>query len=199
MPEISVDLPKTKYGYTVQAEEVFWVRQGILRSTDLRDSLDEQVIADVAACILSEKPVDRSKDTLDRIYDPARQESARIGATFAAYGAKKLNSEIKYCIEAVDKITLAEDRERSLRSIVFRTRTTNAFPTVFSTIFLAIHELSFKDGLLLANAGGVRDALTGLHSGSQYAPRCPWTRGASQQYQHSQGPHPRSFCNGRRF
>jgi len=65
MPEISVDLPKTKYGYTVQGEEVFWVRQGILRSTDLRVSLDEQVIADVAACILSEKPVERSKDTLD--------------------------------------------------------------------------------------------------------------------------------------
>jgi hypothetical protein len=164
MPEISVDLPKTKYGYTVQAEEAFWVRQGILRSTDLRDSLDEQVIADVAACILSEKPVERSKDTLDAIYDPARQESARIGATFAAYGAEKLNSEIKYCIEAIDKITFAEDRERSLRSIVFKTRTTNPFPTVFSTIFLAIHELSFKDGLLLANSGSVRDALTGVHS-----------------------------------
>ena len=72
MPEISVDLPKTKYGYTVQAEEVFWVRQGILRSTDLRDSLDEQVIADVAACILSEKPVERSKDTLERQLKPSR-------------------------------------------------------------------------------------------------------------------------------
>ena len=78
MPEISVDLPKTKYGYSVQAEDVFWVRQGILRSTDLRDSLDEQVIADVAACIISEKPVERSKDTLDGIYDPSQPESAKI-------------------------------------------------------------------------------------------------------------------------
>ncbi len=37
MPSISIDLPKTKHGYSIQAEEVFWVKQGILRSTDLRD------------------------------------------------------------------------------------------------------------------------------------------------------------------
>lgn len=163
VPEISVDLPKTKYGYTVQADEVFWVRQGILRSTDLRDSLDEQVIADTAACILSEQPVERSKDTLDRIYDPTDAEAAKIGASFAAYGAERLKSEIKYCIEAIDRITSADAQERSLRSIVFRNRTTNPFPTVFSTIFLAVHELSFREGLLIANVVGAREPLTGVH------------------------------------
>jgi len=45
MPEISIDLSTTRYGYRVQAGDVFWVRQGVLRSTELRDSLDEQVVA----------------------------------------------------------------------------------------------------------------------------------------------------------
>ena len=49
MPSISIDLPKSQHGYEVQADEVFWVQQGILRSTDLRDSMDEQCIADIAA------------------------------------------------------------------------------------------------------------------------------------------------------
>src|SRR5690606_32696736 len=48
MPSISIDLPMTKHGYEVKADEVFWVNQGILRATDLRDSMDEQCIADIA-------------------------------------------------------------------------------------------------------------------------------------------------------
>lgn len=54
MPAISIDLPKTKQGYEVSASEVFWVSEGILRSTDLRDSMDEQCIADICACIVGE-------------------------------------------------------------------------------------------------------------------------------------------------
>jgi hypothetical protein len=84
--EISVDLPMTKYGYRVQAEDVFWVKQGVLRSTDLRDSLDEQVIADLTACIVSENLIERSKEVLDNIYDPQKDESAIITAKFASYG-----------------------------------------------------------------------------------------------------------------
>jgi hypothetical protein len=48
MPEISIDLPMMKHGYDVKAENVFWCEQGILRATDLRDSMDEQCIADIA-------------------------------------------------------------------------------------------------------------------------------------------------------
>ncbi len=69
MPLISIDLPKMKHGYEVQADEVFWVNQGILRSTDLRDSLDEQYIADLAACIVGGQLIERLKDALDEIYE----------------------------------------------------------------------------------------------------------------------------------
>jgi hypothetical protein len=162
MPEISVDLPMTKYGYSVQAEDVFWVKQGVLRSTDLRDSLDEQVIADLTACIVSENLIERSKEVLDNIYDPSKTESATITAKFASYGgADKIAPEIKYCIETIEKIVTAGNKARS---IIFPTKTTNPFPTVFSTIFLAIHELSFKDQLVLADAAGANGALTNLQA-----------------------------------
>jgi Protein of unknown function DUF262 len=41
MPAISIDLPMAQHGYEVLASDVFWVHQGVLRSTDLRDSMDE--------------------------------------------------------------------------------------------------------------------------------------------------------------
>jgi hypothetical protein len=162
MPEISVDLPKSRYGYSVQAEDVFWVRQGILRSTDLRDSLDEQVIADIATCAVSPQFMERSKDALDRIYDQSKDDSAATSSSFSAYGADKLKSEIKYCIELVDRI-VAAGNSRTLRSLIFENRTTNPFPTVFSSIFLALHELSFKDQLVLADASGAHKELSNVH------------------------------------
>lgn len=60
MPSISIDLPKTKHGYSIQADEVFWVKHGILRATDLRDSMDEQCIADISSCIVGGNLIERS-------------------------------------------------------------------------------------------------------------------------------------------
>jgi len=164
MPEISVDLPKTKYGYGIQAEDVFWVYHGVLRSTDLRDSLDEQVIADISACILSGNPVERSKEALDNVYDPSHPEGTRIASLLSTYGEDRLRSEIKFCIEQIDLIARAGAANYSLRSIVFKNRTTNPFPTVFANIFLAIHELIFKEHLLPANRVGAKEAISNIHS-----------------------------------
>lgn len=161
MPEVSIDLPTTKYGYRVQASEVFWVRQGILRSTELRDSLDEQAIADLAACILGEDLLERSKDALDALYSMTSSESTAINLRLKTYDPEKLRSEIKYCIELIDKIT-AVDPDQNLRDLIFTTKTTNSFPTVFSVIFLAIHELSFKSATLLADIAGAHKALNNV-------------------------------------
>ena len=54
----------SKHGYEVQAEEVFWVSHGVLRSTDLRDSMDEQCVADIAASIVGGELVDDLKTRL---------------------------------------------------------------------------------------------------------------------------------------
>ena len=89
MPSISIDLPKTKHGYQIQAEEVFWVNQGILRSTDLRDSMDEQCIADIAASIIGGVCLERSKEALDKIYNLDDSESERISNALQIYGTGK--------------------------------------------------------------------------------------------------------------
>jgi len=169
MPEISIDLQLAKSGYTVQAENVFWVRQGVLRSTDLRDSLDEQVIADLAACI-AYKIIGRSKDTLDDIYSENSSESLAVSAALATYKSDRLSAEIKYVLEVIDRIMENAD-ERSLRTLIFKNKTTNAYPTVFSTIFLAAHELSFRENLVLADPKKAADSLRNIASDSLNARR----------------------------
>lgn len=52
MPEISIETSKNPHGYGLKAEEIFWCRQGVLRANHLRDSDDEEIIADICASIL---------------------------------------------------------------------------------------------------------------------------------------------------
>lgn len=161
MPSISIDLPMVKHGYDVKADEVLWVEQGVLRSTDLRDSMDEQCIADIAACIVGGQLIERSKDALDTIYDSTTTESTRVNDALEVYGAEKFAQEFKFCLDQILSICNANGQTK-LRSIIFTKATTNAFPAVFATILIAFHELSVKKGMIISDPLAVKQALTGL-------------------------------------
>ena len=163
MHSISIDLPKTNHGYAIQADDVFWVNQGIIRSTDLRDSLDEQCIADIAACIIGGTLIERTKDALDRIYDSEDPECHRILEALTLYGREVFLKEFKYCVQEII-LVCACDSPKKLRDIIYsRKRTNNSFTTVFSVILIAFQEL-FKEGLKIADYSGVKRNLDDLSS-----------------------------------
>jgi hypothetical protein len=161
MPSISIDLPKTKHGYNVQAEEVFWVNQGVLLSTDLRDSMDEQCIADIAASIIGGSIVDRSKDYLNNLYSPGHEESNKILNAIDAYGSEKFSEEFKYCIDEILKVC-TEGTPEKLRNIIFEKNTTNAFPSIFAILLIAFHELIIKEAKKISNYRAIRRAIKNL-------------------------------------
>ena len=163
MPSISIDLPKTKHGYSIQADEVFWVKQGILRATDLRDSMDEQSIADIAACIVGGKLIERSKSALDEIYIPTSDESERINAALNIYGPEKFTSEFKYCFEKIEEICETDSPDK-LRNILFGKGTTNPFPAVFTLLVIAFHEIIVGSNKKISDYSGIRKAITDLSS-----------------------------------
>ena len=115
MPSISIDLPKTKHGYEIKAENVFWVKQGILRSTDLRDSMDEQCIADIMACIVTDQLIERSKEALDNIYNQNTQESKETNKALQLYGTERFFSEFRTCIEQIE-IACNTKKKKSLET-----------------------------------------------------------------------------------
>jgi hypothetical protein len=163
MPSISIDLPKTKHGYEVQADEVFWVTQGVLRSTDLRDSMDEQCLADIAACIVGGQLIERSKDALDAIYEAGSDENARIASALGVYGTEPLSDEIKYCIDEILKVAGAGTPTR-LREILFTKPTNNAFAAIFATLVIAFHEVLIDGKKKITDYSAVKSAITKLDS-----------------------------------
>lgn len=163
MPQISIDLPKARHGYEVRAEEVIWVSHGILRSTDLRDSMDEQCVADIAACIVGADLIQRSKDALDAIYRAGDPENERIEIAVGLYGAEKLQEEITFCITEILKVA-SKGVEQKLRTIIFSKPTNNAYAATFATIVIAFHEVLIGGSKRIADYAGVKNALTRLDS-----------------------------------
>lgn len=164
MPSISIDLPKTKHGYEVQANEVFWVNQGILRATDLRDSLDEQCIADIAACIVGGQMIERSKDALDKIYQLENSAAEQISNALEIYGNTKFVEEFKYCVNEIINVC-NEGTAEKLRNIIFKTNTSNAFPSVFAILLIAFHELIIKDKKQITDYSGIKKTIKNLAGG----------------------------------
>jgi Protein of unknown function DUF262 len=161
MPSISIDLPMASHGYEVKADEVFWVNQGILRSTDLRDSLDEQCIADMASCIVGGQIIERSKDALDEIFLRGSAESERVLGALEVYGVDKIANEIKYCVAELLKVC-DTDGPVKLRDLIFSKKTTNAFPSVFAVVLIALHETIVGSGRKIGDYAGVKKALENL-------------------------------------
>ncbi|MEH6738607.1 MAG: DUF262 domain-containing protein, partial [Sulfitobacter sp.] len=161
MPEISIDLPMMKHGYDIKAENVFWVEQGILNSNDLRDSMDEQCVADIAASIILGTVLERSKDTLNAIYERGSVESNQLNGAMAVYGVERFSAEFDYCVNQIELICQSGGAEK-LRSIIYENRTSNAFPAVFSLIFISLHELFTIEKKSIANYPSVKAAITNL-------------------------------------
>lgn len=160
MPEISIDLPMTKHGYRVAASEVFWVNQGILRSTELRDSLDEQCVSDIAASIVGGSIIPRSKEALDEIYLEGSAESGRLDAALMSYGADKFKAELKFVIDEVRSLCELGPAIK-LRSLLFG-QSTNSFPALFAVIAIALHELLVGGELSFADYSAARESLRGV-------------------------------------
>ena len=142
MPAISIDLAGESPENAIKANETFWCKQGILRRAMLRDSEDEQLLADLSISVLMGQPQGFSGKALDQYYDPTSEESSKIDVALKAYGATLLKhnivgtlSIIKGSIEEFDSSTNA------MRNKVHPTAVSNPIKTAFYAVFMAFFDL----------------------------------------------------------
>ena len=119
MPQISIGSSRNNEQYGLRAENTFWVKQGILTAQDLRNSDDEEVIADLVISVLLGEPFARSKEKLDRAYDVTSDLYEKVSIALMRYTSEKLKSDIqntfaviKNCVESVS------DAPNYLRTVV---------------------------------------------------------------------------------
>ena len=163
MPEISIETSRNTHGYSLKAEDIFWCYQGILRAGDLRESDDEQAIADICASILHGTPVDATGEFLNRLYDKDSDEYKSIGNLVNTYGRDRLMAEVKVVFSAIRETIESCDSARfAFRRLVYPKPTSNSQKSPFFAVFMAYHELMYKEGLTPDNNEKIFSSLNNL-------------------------------------
>jgi hypothetical protein len=148
MPEISIETSRNPHGYALKAEDIFWCFQGILRTGDLRESDDEQALADICASILFEQPVEASGEFLDKLYSKDCDEFADVNSRLAAYGRDRLVQQVKATFSTIRTAIEAYDPNRfAFRRLVYPTPTSNAQKSPFYAVFMAFFELMHRENM----------------------------------------------------
>ncbi|WP_187971147.1 GmrSD restriction endonuclease domain-containing protein [Aquibium microcysteis] len=163
MPEISIETSRNPHGYNLKAEDIFWCYQGILRTGDLRDSDDEQVLADICASILFEEPVEASGDFLDKLYSPGTQEHTDVNTRLNVYGRDRLIQHVKTIFSIIRKTLEESSTDRFFfRTTVYPKPTSNAQKSPFFAVFMAFYSLLYKEGMTPANGAAIVKSLNNL-------------------------------------
>ena len=164
MPSISIDTQRERHGYSVSAEGTFWCRHGILSTKDLRQSDDEDMLADFSASILLENPFPRSKEKLDELYGTGAKADT-INQKLIGYGSDKLKKEIKLLFELIDKIfTKKKARPGAFRKTVMgEASTASSAKPPFYTLFMAFYRLVIEESKAPNNPAGIIKELKGVN------------------------------------
>lgn len=141
MKKISItnrDLP-----YGIDVDEVFWIKQGVLTKEQVRESRDEEIIADVLAfMLLDEKPPSRS-EVLDDFFGYSEGEGPQQRLSQIELATQKYTVEVATADfqRVLDQLKISLNRaQRTLGQLLFGAQPPRA-PRYFQVVFLALHKL----------------------------------------------------------
>ncbi|MGJ5087429.1 hypothetical protein ACQR06_18005 [Bradyrhizobium sp. HKCCYLRH1065] len=165
MRKISITNRELDY-YGIDADSVFWVANGILTKDQLRQSRDEEMVADLLAYMVSDEPVASRTELFDDYY----------GATFPMTESSKGRFDL--IDQAVRKrgpelVDLDYQRvQDALALLLGQAKTTftglifpngnggNPVPRYFQAIFLALHDLIVRKTMVVSDSAGLIKKLT---------------------------------------
>ncbi|WP_162300618.1 GmrSD restriction endonuclease domain-containing protein [Anaerosacchariphilus polymeriproducens] len=143
LPKISeISIGKDINGKGIEPADVFWVKENIIKKEDLRQSMDEEVIADlIAGMIISPIPPSRLS-TLDSYYgfnsEDISPSDRRIEQALASNPPEKIQQQFIYIYDEIKKIF--HNRKDTLIEHIVNKRVYKG-PRYFQVLFLALYRL----------------------------------------------------------
>jgi len=178
MGKISVSNKRLQYG--INADGIFWVKQGILSREKMRQSNDEEIIADIlSSMILYADKFTSNADTINNMYgiysvnSPTQKDRHQ---KIESELSKDLEGWIDKFIKVFDIIRLAMLTSTESFSVVVNPKKSSRFsPKHFQAIFMAIYEMVILEKKVVVSytdlvkkfreAGPMIKVVTGAYSG----------------------------------
>lgn len=164
MRKISITNRELDYG--INADRVFWVAEGILTKDQLRQSRDEEMVADLVAYMISDEPVASRTELFDDYFGATFPVTANSTARFEAidHSIRQRSSELVDLdyqrVHDVLVLLLGQARATFTGLIFPNGNGGNPVPRYFQAVFLALHDLVVKRGMVVSNSAGLIARLT---------------------------------------
>lgn len=162
MKKISITNRELPYGINV--DDLFWIKQGVLTKEQVRESRDEEVVADILAfMLLNPKPPSRS-EILDDFFGYSDGDAQRARYEQIELATQKITADIVAADfqRVFDQLKITLNRSgRTLGHLLFGEQTPRA-PRYFQIVFLALHKLIVEQNQEVAD----QDQLIKLLDGS---------------------------------
>ena len=141
MKEISIT--NTGLDYGINVEELFWVKNNIITKENVRESKDEEIIADLLSAIAFPQIPGTSSKILDEYYGLKNSEkSTELDLALRKIGLDELRTQFLIVHNVIRKIIELSDK--NLRELLFNDNP-QRIPRYYEVVFLAIHKIIFKE------------------------------------------------------
>jgi hypothetical protein len=141
MKRVSITNKDLPYG--IDVDEVFWVREGILEKNQVRQSRDEELIADLVGYMVSDDAVSSRSEFLDDYFGVIADSASKdryqsIERSVQRRTAELVISDFQRTLDAL-KLVLGKT-DTTFGKILFKERSYRA-PRYFQAVFLAFFDL----------------------------------------------------------
>ena len=165
MPEISIDSRLSKHEYGINAEDTFWCKHGVLNVSDLKESEDEQFIADLILTCALGSPFPASRVAFDNYYGSGKDDKSNdIDVKINALGQQNIKSEIQAVFSEIINLVDFHFNNEKLKSVLNPTAGGNPVKEAFYTLFMAFYELMIVDNKAPFDYAKIKSSIKNIHS-----------------------------------
>ncbi len=162
MKNISITNRNLEYGISV--EDIFWVKNNIITKEALRQSQDEEVIADIVAWVSADKALRSSSDVLNQLYNfnADGSEETSISSSIELQ-IQKINediviSNIQFVFDEI--MELVSYAGKTFNSLLFENQQAK-IARYFQIVFYALYKLLVEEEKTIANKKNLVELLDG--------------------------------------
>jgi hypothetical protein len=165
MNRISIGNRELEYG--IDVDTIFWIEQGILTKEQVRESRDEELVADVMSYMLLDQKPSSRREFLDDYFgfgssEASQQRLIDIETAVQRYTLEAAVSDFQRVLDAIK--ALLSRAGRSLGQLLFAEQPARA-PRYFQIVFLSLAKLIVTDNQEIANLDQLVAVLTGAGAG----------------------------------
>lgn len=158
MKYISITNRELEYG--IKVDDIFWVKNNVLRKEMVRESKDEEIVADLVAYMALPETPRSSSEVLDEYYGLV--EGPRRDEIEAALRRKNPDVIREQFVKVYDEVRRVLDESGRRFSELISEQNLQSVPRYFQVVFLSFYELMFVERMEIANYRGLIDCLINI-------------------------------------